>query len=443
MRCNNFISVHGLKKVWRKKISRKTFNTKFLGGCALTFLLAACGGGGGGGGGTPLLVGDSTSSTTNNVQPITVAGGPSNNGVNLLVTSVKICTPGSTSQCQTIDNILVDTGSYGVRVMASQVGSVAAAPVISGNSRPLIECTQFADGFTWGPVKRVDIRIAGELAANIPIQVIDDSGSATVPTVCANGGVNHSTVSSFGANGVLGVGVFGADCGSFCTTGTPSANRQYFDCVGTNCTTASSVLAPLVSQVRNPIGDFAVNNNGVVIDLPGVPDQGAASVSGSMIFGIGTQSNNGLGNARIIDVNPGNGTFVTTASGQSPLTRSFVDTGSNGLFFPTGPAFPASSLPPCDANSVAPEFFCPNSQLTFSATINGASNGNNVAVSFNIGNAVNLLNNNTTFHAFNNIGAPIPASLSTSFDWGLPFYLGRRVYTALQSAATPTPYIAF
>jgi len=185
-----------------------------------------------------------------------------------------------------------------------------------------------------------------------------------------------------------------------------------------------------------------VNNNGVVIDLPAVPDQGAAVASGSMIFGIGTQSNNGLGNARIIDLNPNSGTFTTTAPGQS-FSLSFVDSGSNGLFFPTGAAFPASSLPTCSANSVAPEFFCPTSQLTFSATLNGATNGNNVAVNFNIGNAVNLLTNNVSFHAYNNLGAPIPPSLSTSFDWGLPFYLGRRVYTGLQSSATPTPYIAF
>ena len=432
MRCNKLISAR----------LRKTFTTKFLGsfGFALTLLLTACGGGGGGG--NNLLVGDTTpSSGTGNVQAITVSGGP-NNGVNLLTTSVKICTPGSTTQCQTIDNILVDTGSYGLRVMASKVSTVAASPVISGNSRPLIECTQFADGFTWGPVKRVDIRIASELAANIPIQIIDDSGTATVSTDCSNGGTDHSSVAAFGANGVLGVGVFGADCGSFCSSGTPSANRQYFDCLGSACTSANSVLAPLASQVRNPVGDFAVNNNGVVIDLPAVPDQGATTVSGSMIFGIGTQSNNALGNARIIDLNPSNGTFVTSAPGQS-FTRSFIDTGSNGLFFPTGAAFPASSLPTCAANSVAPEFFCPTSQLTFSATINGATNGNNVAVSFNIGNAVNLLNNNQTFHAFNNIGAPIPSSLSTSFDWGLPFYLGRRVYTAMESSATPNPYIAF
>jgi hypothetical protein len=432
MRCNKLISARELKKIWRKLVT-----TPVLGSFVLTLLLAACGGGGGG---TPLLVGDSTSSTANNVQPISVAGGPGN-GVNLLLTSVRICTPGSTSQCQTIDNILVDTGSYGLRVMASKVGSVAATSVISGNGRPLIECTQFADGFTWGAVKRVDIRIAGELAANIPIQVIDDSTPAVVPpTTCSSSGANHSTVASFGANGVLGVGVFPEDCGPFCSS--VLTNNQYYDCLTGACSSASSVLAPLVSQVRNPIANFAVNNNGVVIDLPAVPDQGAAVASGSMIFGIGTQSNNGLGNARIIDLNPNSGTFTTTAPGQS-FSLSFVDSGSNGLFFPTGAAFPASSLPTCSANSVAPEFFCPTSQLTFSATLNGATNGNNVAVNFNIGNAVNLLTNNVSFHAYNNLGAPIPPSLSTSFDWGLPFYLGRRVYTGLQSSATPTPYIAF
>jgi hypothetical protein len=32
------------------------------------------------------------------------------------------------------------------------------------NGNPLVECAQFADGFVWGPVKLVDMQIAGEQA---------------------------------------------------------------------------------------------------------------------------------------------------------------------------------------------------------------------------------------------------------------------------------------
>ncbi len=83
--------------------------------CAVLFLSAvACGGGGGGssagGGGTP--------PPTNNTASVIIDEGPSNASVNTLFTSVTICMPGSTSSCQTIDHIQVDTGSYGLRILA-------------------------------------------------------------------------------------------------------------------------------------------------------------------------------------------------------------------------------------------------------------------------------------------------------------------------------------
>ena len=54
-----------------------------------------------------------------NVQPITVNAGPANNYANGLFTSVTICVPGSASNCQTIDGVLVDTGSSGLRILSS------------------------------------------------------------------------------------------------------------------------------------------------------------------------------------------------------------------------------------------------------------------------------------------------------------------------------------
>ena len=54
---------------------------------------------------------------TQNVQPITVNAGPANNYANGLFTSVTICVPASTVSCQTIDGVLVDTGSSGLRVL--------------------------------------------------------------------------------------------------------------------------------------------------------------------------------------------------------------------------------------------------------------------------------------------------------------------------------------
>jgi hypothetical protein len=65
-------------------------------------------------------------------------------------------------------------------------------------------------------------------------------------------------------------------------------------------------------------------------------------------------------------------------------------------------------------------------------------------VSFSVANADDLVNGNTSGVAFNNLAAP--ESDTDSFDFGLPFFLGRNVYTAIADQSTPGgngPYIAF
>src|SRR5438552_17467314 len=90
----------------------------------LTFL-AACGGSGGG-----LLSSESSGQTiasaAANVVTISVDAGPAAAGggaFNIPYISVTICAPGSTTNCQTIDHIEVDTGSYGLRVISSVLNS--------------------------------------------------------------------------------------------------------------------------------------------------------------------------------------------------------------------------------------------------------------------------------------------------------------------------------
>ena len=141
-----------------------------------------------------------------NVVDVVVGAGPTGSSVNALYTTVTVCVPGSATQCQTIDNILVDTGSYGLRLLAPALTlslGVMAAP--DGNA--LVECTVFVDGFSWGPVAAADIQIAGELASSVPVQLIGDSRFTTVSSDCSStGGTAENTVATFGANGVLGIG---------------------------------------------------------------------------------------------------------------------------------------------------------------------------------------------------------------------------------------------
>ena len=282
-------------------------------------------------GNTPITPGNTTLT-------VTVNSGPTGNYVNGAFATVTVCVPGTTS-CQSIDGMLVDTGSSGVRILSS-VLTLSLPTVPASNGSPLLECNQFVDGFTWGPVQTADVKMAGEQASRVPIQVIGTSSFSTIPGSCsASGGSPEDTLDTLGAKGVLGIGVFRQDCGNGCTFSGSSNPGVYYTCSGANCQVAT---VPLVQQVQNPVWLFAGDNNGTVVQLPTASTSGQATLSGLLAFGIGTQSNNALGSAQVLTLDQ-TGSFTTVFRGQS-YNRSFIDTGSNGTFFLDSSA---TGLPTC------------------------------------------------------------------------------------------------
>src|SRR5260370_10286621 len=119
-----------------------------------------------------------------NVLSVIVDAGPNNSSVNPLFASVTVCVPGSTTECQTIDHIQVDTGSYGLRLLAS-VLTLRLPLTTASNGNSLVECTQFVDGYSWAPIALADIQIAREAASSVPVQVIGSSPFASVPANCS------------------------------------------------------------------------------------------------------------------------------------------------------------------------------------------------------------------------------------------------------------------
>jgi uncharacterized protein DUF3443 len=383
--------------------------------------LGACGGGST----SPPTSGNGSS--VDNTVPIVVSAGPANNTVDGLYASVTVCVPG-TSSCQTIDEVQVDTGSVGLRLLASQV-TLSLPPVSNGNGHPIGNCGSFADkSYTWGPVVSADVRMAGEKASSVPIQLIGDGRFADAPSACSNGGTAANTVDSLSARGLLGVGVFRQDCGPACS-GAGSAPEVYFGCAGSSC---SVTTVALTSQLQNPVWMFPQDNNGLVVQLPSVPATGAPTASGSLIFGIGTQANNALGSAQVYTTDDV-GNFSTTFRGRT-YSSSFLDTGSNGLFFLTSSTI---GLPPCPKGDEG--FSCPASTASYTATNTGA-NRTSGQVSFSIANAESLFR--TGNNAFDNLGGPDTGQ----FDWGLPFFLGRTTFIGIEGRGTPGgtgPYWAY
>jgi uncharacterized protein DUF3443 len=361
-----------------------------------------------------------------NVQAIVVNAGPANSYFNGAFTSVTICVPGQATACQTIDGVLVDTGSSGLRVLSSALS--LRLPQQTGTSgAPIAECLQFLDGFTWGPVQGADVKLSGEAASAVPIQVIGASGFSTIPADCANSGTPEDTLASLGANGILGIGLFRQDCGIGCAFVGSSNPGLYYECSSLGCQTTA---VPLTKQVQNPVWLFPKDNNGIVLQLPPVPIGGALSAIGALVFGVGTQANNALGSATVLTVDAG-GNF-TTAFGSRSYGSSYIDAGSNGVYFLDSAT---TGLPLCPDNSV---FYCPLTRQTLSATNRGV-NGATSAVTFGVGNS-DLLNVN--FSAFSDVGGPNPGG----FDWGLAFFFGRSVFTAIEGQSTPGgqgPYFAY
>ena len=359
----------------------------------------------------------SVTAALSNSTAISVDSGPTgvNGVINVPYVNVTVCRPG-TSVCQTIDHVLVDTGSYGLRLLASALNTTLALPTVkTASGADAGECGKFISGYTWGGVRQADVKLADEVASAISIQVIGDSGGSytSTPSSCSSAGNNLGSLSAMGAKGILGVGMFKQDCGAACANAAISG--VYYACASGACTASAM---PLASQIGNPVASFAVNNNGVLITLPAVGAAGLTSVGGTLIFGVNTQSNNSIATETIFKANA-SGDFSTTYKGKT-YSASFIDSGSNGYFFTD------STIRQCSGG----DFYCPASTLALTAT-NTASDGSaSGTVDFNVVNMVALASTVTAAQVGGTVGST--TSSSNYFDWGLPFFYGRRVFVVME-----------
>ena len=412
-------------------MNRTSLFSRALGGLAAgaLVLLASCGGGGGGGRPTALQSAanagiDNAASPLvpgANVLRITVDRGTDGSAINTPFVTVRVCQPG-TATCVDIDHVVLDTGSSGLRVAASALpAGMTLAPVTNAGGQAVGQCAQFASGFSWGSVRLADVRMGGEVASNLPIQVVNDTALAysQVPASCSATGADIGA--GRGANGILGVGFFREDCGAACDLGPPGAPNFYYGCnAGGGCLPSRLALG---SQVSNPVMSFANNNNGVVVVLPAVPSGGAGLASGSLLLGVGTQSNNQLGTATVFAANAQG--FITTTYQGVEFRSSFLDSGSNGMFFND------AALPSCG------DFYCPDTSPLPLTAVNTSAAGVSAQVDFFIDDVRLIRSNGAAAH----IGGT--TSIPDSFDYGLPFFFGRSVSVGFAAPNGPGPFWAY
>jgi hypothetical protein len=315
------------------------------------------------------------------------------------------------------------------------------------------ECFPFVIGGLWGANAQAVVGMGRQMTSPVAVQLIEDETDPTKaiqsPDDCtkkADGKILRSA-SDLGSNGILGVGSTNIDCGAVCLEGSYAANStfvQYYGClpgaiaIG-KCDTSAKVDANL--QVSNPIFAFGDNrfNNGLLLVMPTVTNPGAATASGELIFGVDTIS---PGSSLLSDNTVPSATKkvmlgvdtskmdsylnITTQLNLGPTTQifngSYLDTGTNGLFFNDS----SNTIPTC-LNST---WYCPKTILTLNAVLSdgGSTLLNQVNLQFQVGNAEALFSTSNT--AFGNASGAAPIG-STDFAWGMPFFYGKRVYMSI------------
>jgi hypothetical protein len=426
----------------------------------LTVLLAlACGGGGGNGPDASVSVAGQhpIASPAENVVPVHVDFGIADIGyINGLFATITLCVPG-TDQCQSIEHVIVDTGSTGLRVMGSAL-TLSLPTLKDDKGVALAECGQFVGGYTWGPMASADFKWGAKTASNLPVHIIEKT-TFPVPSGCT--GLDVGDAKTMGANGILGIGHSIQDCGPACTPNPPAGYRNpkvYYACASSTVGGCTATTMPLDKQLTNPVPRFSQDNNGTIIQLPPIPDMGSELVEGALVFGIGTHDNNALGSAHVIHLSE-TGLFQSMYSPKAtPFSKrtssdwvdAFIDSGSNGLFFLDSET---ADIPIC-TNSKIDGFYCPKSTRTLVSQAQNFFGQDGISIQFSIANTYSLMTQTKLNVAFNNLGGPSTAPQSgptdsgftSYFDYGLPFYYGRSVYTAIEDQPTPIgpgPYVAF
>jgi hypothetical protein len=387
----------------------------------------------------PMAPNSNPTPTTQNTLQVTVDTGPlaATGQVNHAYVTIKVCAPGSQTQCASIDHVLLDTASSGLRLVRSVLvaGGVTLAAETDAQGQAIEECMSFGGGQTWGPVALADVTLTGESAAKLPVQLMDDTNaSAPPPATCGANGTLINGVSGFGANGVLGVGVFAQDCGAACVNQTTPLALYY------GCTTAGVCAAEniaLASQVTNPVAMFAVDNNGIIVNLPNLQNaNGDVSVTGELIFGIATQSDNALPATGLTVLGAdAHGDFTATYNGGTTVRPALIDSGTDSY------SFDDPTIKTC-ASGAYVGYYCPvvAPQSVYAVNTGVGANNATSTVNFAIADPNSFVANAAAFIDLGGGGG------STRLTWGMPFFYGRKVYFGIDQRASGTytgPFYAY
>ncbi len=390
--------------------------TKFSVLCLSTLTLFACSNG------SSVIYSDSSSQPTSavNVVPLSVDSGYNGAAFNRPFITLTVCQPGTTT-CQTIDHIIVDTGSTGLRINQSALN--LSLPSIEYNSLSLYQCMQYGGGYGFGPAVTANVKIGGESAYNIPMQIFIDNEEeqSLVPTSCTSG-TSFADFNAMGAHGIIGVNPYSNPDNTYTAGGVYTCTSDL------DCTEVSNPDAIPTKLNINPVAAFSQDNNGLILSLPNISTPTNGPVVGTITFGLDTESNNTVSSTVTTVLGDPTATWPVgffRSTTENIETRAIFDSGTPTL------DFYSATMAKC-TESAWVAFYCPEpSPQAWASTINNYSGGAQTAISNSIVNYELIYPTGQGPSIVPYIGE-IANPLDDITIYGLPYFFGKSIYLGLK-----------
>ena len=226
----------------------------------------------------------------------------------------------------------LDSGSTGMRIYKKPL-SLMLQPIVDDKGGKISACQVYGGGSSmWGTLATADVKLGGETARAVPIQIVDDGLTPRAPD-CPK---SAKTVADDGANGLLGINVAKYD----------GAGSSYFVCTDSACT--AFPISNLI-RVQNPVALLPADNNGVTITFPQVTNDNAPVAEGNLFLGVGIRPNNQPPRSSSICRTGADGYFRSSFQGAD--FWAMVDSGTNAFDMPSAITF----APKCSGSS----YLCP------------------------------------------------------------------------------------
>lgn len=366
--------------------------------------------------------------------PISIGSGLNGDGINTMYVSIILCTNNAGTNCQTIDNIILDTGSFGLKINKSALAEsfVLQMPrVITSDDKMVYACNTFGSGYVFAEEHYGVLKLDNTMTDDVIVQVIENSPTAEIPDSCIAKGP-FDNFESFGANGILGVNPAISLNNSSILLYKKNVNGIY-----EALSLDDESRVPILNN--NPLPNLSNNNNGFVISIPPVTQNTNTNVSGTMILGVNTSSMNQVTDktnlvvASEADLSSvcNSACFYSQITNPESTIPAVFDSGTNGWVFMN------DDLRQCSYG------FCPDTPFTWVSTVYSYDFAANE--SYQVTGVITKDENNPSGETVSFSVMPGWGYYNRSNEtlYGSPFFFGKNVYVIFPSNKNKNPIWGF